>query len=260
MSETVLLHIENRVATLTLNRPGAMNALNLEMARALAHACQKVEQDKNVRCIVLRGAGGNFLAGGDVQSMKEGLDKGDSSIVDGIITHVHRVIEALRHAPAPVIGVVEGAVAGGGVSLIAACDLAIATDKAKFTLAYSRLGTNPDGGSTWFLPRIIGLRKTMELCLFSDRFDAKAALAMGLVNEVVPAAKLDAAVDRMVARVMAGSGEAAARTKQLLNESMQNSLTEQLAAEQNAFMAGVRSNDFAEGVNAFCDKRKPKFD
>ncbi len=259
MTETLLLQIRDGIATLTLNRPKSLNALNLEMARALSDACQEVEASADCRCVIIRGAGGNFLAGGDVQSMREGLESGDSRIVDGIITHVHLAVEIMQRMAKPVIAAVEGSVAGGGVSLMLACDLALAADNAKFTLAYSLIGANPDGGATWHLPRLAGLKKAMELCLLSEQFDADTALKLGLLNRVVPAKNLERETGALAETLVNGPLDAYGRIKQLLNDSATNSLSQQLSAEQNAFVEGLRSPDFIEGVNAFCEKRKPSF-
>lgn len=259
MSDTVLLETRDGIATLTLNRPKSLNALNLDMARALADICQEVEASAQARCVIVRGAGGNFLAGGDVLSMRDGLESGDSSIVDGIITHLHLAVEIMQRMSKPVIAGVEGAVAGGGVSLLLACDLALAADNSKFNLAYSLIGANPDGGATWHLPRLAGLKKAMELCLLSEQFNATDALRMGLVNRVVAAGNLEKETRAWARRLADGPLDAYARIKQLLNDAATNSLSQQLSAEQNAFVEGLRSRDFSEGVRAFCEKRKPKF-
>lgn len=259
MSDTVLVQIDNGLATLTLNRPKALNALNLEMAIRLAEACEAVEQDASVRCVVIKGAGGHFLAGGDVPSFKTGLDNNDNSDVDQIITNVHIAIESIRRMQKPVVASAEGAVAGFGMSLLVACDLAIATNDTKYTMAYSLLGANPDGGSTYHLPRMVGLKRAMELCLLSDRFGAQQALDIGIVNQLVAPEELQAATEKLCSRLVAGPRQAYGRIKQLLNQSFSNDLTEQLHAEHTAFMEGVQTQEFAEGVTAFCEKRKPDF-
>lgn len=259
MSETILVTKENGLATLTLNRPKALNALDLEMAIKLGELCVEIEQDSAVRCVLITGSGGNFLAGGDVPSFKVGLDNNDVSIVDDIIKNVHIGIESIRRMQKPVVASVEGAAAGFGLSLLLACDLAIAADNTKYTLAYSLLGANPDGGSTFHLPRTIGMKKAMELCMLSDRFGAQEALDMGIINKLVSAEDLQAETDKLCARLVAGPQPAYGRIKQLLNQSFSNNLSEQLHAEHTLFLEGTKTDEFVEGVTAFCEKRKPDF-
>ena len=259
MSDTILFKNESGLATLTLNRPKALNALNLDMAIRLAELCEQIEQDESVRCVLITGSGGNFLAGGDITSFKDALDKDDVSVVDDIIKNVHVGIESIRRMHKPVVASVEGAAAGFGLSLLLACDLAIAADNTKYTMAYSLLGANPDGGSTFHLPRTVGMKKTMELCMLSERFGAQEALEMGIINKFVTTEELSAEIEKLCVRLVAGPQKAYGRMKHLLNQSFSNDLNEQLAAEHAAFLEGARTSEFAEGVNAFCDKRKPEF-
>jgi 2-(1,2-epoxy-1,2-dihydrophenyl)acetyl-CoA isomerase len=172
---------------------------------------------------------------------------------------LHRAILALRRAPKPVLASVHGAVAGAGVSVMAAADLAIAADGTKFTMAYSRLGTSPDGGATWSLPRLLGMRKALELILLSDAIDAREALGLGLVNWVVGAEQLAAETASIARRLAQGATAAFAEIKQLLNQSYDQTLAAQLNAEVEAFARCAGTRDFAEGVTAFVEKRKPLF-
>ena len=172
---------------------------------------------------------------------------------------LHRAILALRQAPKPVLAAVHGAVAGAGVSVMAAADLAIAADDTKFTLAYSRIGASPDGGSTWFLPRLIGARRALELMLLADNFDAQTALQFGLVNRVVAAAALEAETARLAQRLADGPTLAYAATKALVNRSFESPLADQLDAEAAAFAQCAATRDFAAGVTAFVSKAKPEF-
>jgi len=258
----VLTQIDKSVATITLNRPDVLNALSPDMARDLHHALIGVSKDETVKCVVLRGAGPGFMAGGDIRFFKDALpdlaaDRVDE--LDPIFEHVHGIVTALRAAPVPVIAVLHGAVAGFGVSLAAACDLGVAADDTRFTLAYCHLGASPDGGSTYMLPRLAGLKKAMELALFGDYFSAGEAMAMGLINKVVPAAELEAAVSAWSERLRAGPACAHEQTKSLLYRSLDNGFDAQLEAEEKAFKQCARTADFAEGVTAFVDKRRPKF-
>lgn len=258
----VLTQIDKGVATVTLNRPDVLNALSPDMARDLHHALVGVSKDETIKCAVLSGAGKGFMAGGDVGFFKDALpdlEAGKVENLDPIFEHVHGIVAALRAIPVPVIGMLHGAVAGFGVSLAASCDLAVAAADTRFTLAYCHLGTSPDGGSTYMLPRVVGFKKAMELALLGDRFDAEEALAMGLVNKVVPAAELESAVADWTERFRAGPVFAYGKTKNLLYASLDNSFDEQVKLEEAMFKQCARTSDFAEGVTAFVEKRAPKF-
>jgi 2-(1,2-epoxy-1,2-dihydrophenyl)acetyl-CoA isomerase len=259
---SVLTNIENGVATVILNRPDVLNALDPEMARELHGRLEDVAADDSVRCVVLKGAGTGFMAGGDIGFFKSALTEFGAGRFDGIdpiFEHVHGIIAALRSMPVPVVGALHGAVAGFGVSLAAACDLAVAAEETRFTLAYCHIGTSPDGGITYVLPRIVGLKKAMELTLLGDRFDAQDALAMGLVNKVVPAAGLELAVTDWVQRIMVGPRLAYGKTKALLYHSLESGFDAQVELEETSFKECARTRDFAEGVSAFIEKRKAKF-
>lgn len=258
----VLTQTDKGVATVTLNRPEVLNALGPDMARDLHHTLVGVMEDENVRCVVLRGAGNGFMAGGDVGYFKKVLPDIEAGRVDElnpIFEHVHGIIRTLRDIPVPVVGVLHGAVAGFGVSLAMACDLSIAADDTQFTLAYCHIGASPDGGSTYILPRVVGFKKAMELTLLGDRFDARQALEWGLVNRVAPAGELESAAHEWVGRLAAGPRFAYGRTKALLYRALDNTFTKQVKAEEESFKQCARTADFAEGVTAFVEKRKPKF-
>jgi 2-(1,2-epoxy-1,2-dihydrophenyl)acetyl-CoA isomerase len=253
MSDTILYSVADSVATITLNRPRVMNALEQTMILRLREVCETVERDAAVRAVVIRGAGPAFLAGGDVAFFHANLPRA-AGIIRDLAGELHHAVLALRRAPKPVLASVHGAVAGAGVSLMAAADLAMAAADATFTLAYSRIGASPDGGATHFLPRLVGPRKAL-----SDRIDAQAALSLGLVNRVVPAADLEAETGRLAQRLASGATRAYAETKRLVNEGFERSLADQLAAEVEAFARCAGTRDFAEGVTAFVEKRKPEF-
>jgi 2-(1,2-epoxy-1,2-dihydrophenyl)acetyl-CoA isomerase len=258
----VLVEREGGVASITLNRPQALNALNRELTVALRDAVFAVENDAAVRCVVLRG-GEHFMAGGDLKWFKtlaEGRTSAENRVqFEAFVHEVHALILSVRRMPKPVIAGVRGAVAGFGMSLMMATDLAVAADSAYFTLAYTLIGVSPDGGSTFSLPRIVGQKKAMEIALLGDRFDAPSAERLGLVNRVVPLNTLESETAKLAARLAAGPTAVYARTKGLLNASLGSSLESQLQREAEAFAQSASEPDFHEGLAAFVEKRKPRF-
>src|SRR5262249_29947603 len=243
MTDAILYSLSDAVATITLNRPRVMNALEGAMIRRLREVCEDVERDGAVRAVVIRGAGPAFLAGGDVSFFHANLPRA-ADIIRDLAGELHHGILALRRAPKPVLASVHGAVAGAGVSVMAAADLAVAAADATFTLAYSRIGASPDGGATHFLPRLVGSRTALELLLLSDRIDAQTALDAGLVNRVVAPADLEVETQRIALRLAGGATKAFAETKRLVNGAFERTLEEQLAAEVEAFVRSVVTADF----------------
>jgi len=258
----VIYEVRDNIATLTLNRPASLNALNLAMIDDLRAASARAAFDPAVRAVVVRGAGEHFMAGGDLKWFREQLavpTQERQPQFEAMIAAVHASVLSLKGMDKPVIAAVHGAVAGFGLSLMLAADLVVAADNAYFTLAYCHIALSPDGGSTWSLPRQVGLKQAMEIALLGDRFDAARARELGLINRVVPLAELPGETLKLAQRLAAGPAEALARTKALLNGSLGNSLAAQLLAEQRAFATCGVQADFAEGLNAFFEKRKPVF-
>jgi 2-(1,2-epoxy-1,2-dihydrophenyl)acetyl-CoA isomerase len=262
MAPPLLLQREDRVATLTLNRPESLNTLDFSLMDALVDAAAEVAADDGLRVVVIRGAGKHFMAGGDIKTFA-GMLEGDSSErtvrFRKMIARLHSAIEAFHRMPHPVIGQVQGAVAGFGLSLMNACDLVVAADNAYFASAYRAIALTPDGGGSWALPRLVGMRRAMEIMLLAERFDAQQASAWGLVNRVVPLAELDATVAAMVASLVSAPTLAVRNAKRLMRESLARSLSGQLDAEAASFAACAGTPDFAEGIAAFLEKRPPKF-
>lgn len=258
----VLYEVHDAVATLTLNRPEALNALDLAMIEALAETSARAAYDPAVRAVVLCGAGEHFMAGGDLKWFRAQLGQPPAERQARFarqINAVHDSIERLKTMEKPVLASVQGAVAGIGLSMMMAADLALAADDAYFTLAYCKIGLTPDGGASWSLPRLVGLRRAMEIALLGDRFDAARALEIGLVNRVVPRAELAKETAKLAARLAAGPTLALARTKALLNQSLTTPLSAQLTAEQKAFATSGAEPDFAEGLAGFFEKRAAAF-
>ena len=255
----VLYEVQGDIALLTLNRPESLNALNLAMIDDLRTCTARAAFDPAVRAVIVRGAGEHFMAGGDLKWFREQLAlpaNARQQLFEETIAAVHASILNLKGMNKPVIAAVQGAVAGFGLSLMIAADLALAADNAYFTLAYSNIALSPDGGATWSLPRQVGLKQAMEIALLGDRFDAARARELGLINRIVPLEDLAAETLKLAQRLAAGPAEALARTKALLNQSLETSLEAQLVAEQRSFAACGAHADFSEGLAAFFERRK----
>ena len=250
--DSILLKAENGIAEIRLNRPQVLNALNEDLARRFADALLALKGDRAIRAVLIRGEGRGFCAGGDVATFSTAPDA-----LDRLIRQFHRVVELLTSLPMPTVAVLHGAVAGAGLSLSLACDFAIAADTAKFTLAYAKLGATPDGGSTWSLPRLVGIRKAMEIAFLSEVFSAEEALRLGLVTRVVPAAAVHDEGVAFARRLADGPTTAFGRTKQLIYKSFEADLEQQLEAERALLVASQETSDFKEGIAAFLGKRPP---
>jgi 2-(1,2-epoxy-1,2-dihydrophenyl)acetyl-CoA isomerase len=258
MSELVLLSVEEGVATLSFNRPQVFNAMDADMMIQFRAAAELVQRDSAVRAVVLRGEGKAFLAGGDVALFHQRIQELPEAIVRWG-REMHFAVLALRRADKPVLASVHGACAGAGFSILCAADLAVAADNAYFSLAYTKIGASPDGGSTHFLPRLVGYKKAMELTLLSDRFDASKARELGLVNWVVPAEQLGQETQRIARELARGPTQAFGEAKRLMNQSLGRSVETQMEEELAAFARCASTHDLAEGVAAFVEKRKPVF-
>lgn len=258
MNDTILFEQHGGIGTMTFNRPSVFNAMNSELIQALRDVTASLMDSTTLRALIVKGAGKAFLAGGDVGLFHRRIDViADEFKPLGDILHAG--IINIRNLPFPVIAQIHGAVAGAGLSLALACDFAIAADDAQFTSAYTRIGVSPDGGSTFFLPRIVGMRKALELVMLSDTLTGTEAAEAGMINRAVPAAQLEVETQKLAQRLAEGPTHAYARAKRLITQSFSTPIQQHLDDEIACFAECARTGDFREGVTAFVEKRKPKF-
>jgi 2-(1,2-epoxy-1,2-dihydrophenyl)acetyl-CoA isomerase len=256
--ETLLYDVTDGVATITLNRPDAYNALNLTLGREIFHAALEADEDPRVRCVVVTGAGKAFCAGGDVKVF---ADSGDriGIVVKELTTYLHGAVSRLARAPKPVVMAVNGVAAGGGMSLALAGDLVVAAESARFTMAYSKIAASPDGSSTYFVPRLIGMRRTMELYFTNRTLSAREALDWGLVTRVHPDADFAGGVRALARDLAQGPTLAFGRAKLLFQQSTQETLETQMELEAQAIAQSGHTEDFRNGVTAFARKQAVSF-
>jgi len=246
------------VATLTLNRPDAYNALNLPLGRELFTAAIELDEDPDVRCVVITGAGRAFCAGGDVKDFVDNLGRIGAHIKE-LTTYLHGAISRFARSDKPVIMAVNGVAAGGGFSLALSGDLVIAAESAKFTSAYSRIAASPDGSSSYFLPRLVGLRRAMELYFTNRVLSAGEAVEWGMVTRAVADAELKSAVDTLARELAQGPSKAFGVAKRLFHQSTWESLETQMELESQGIAACGHTEDFRGGVTAFAQKATPTF-
>jgi 2-(1,2-epoxy-1,2-dihydrophenyl)acetyl-CoA isomerase len=259
MGEVVQIERNKGVATIRMNRPDRLNAYNPEMGDALLSAVSEASVDPSVRCVVLTGEGKAFSAGGDVEFMAAFPGEGHAEFLEFAIG-LHALIASLRRAPKPVIAAVNGVAAGAGFSMALACDVAVATASARFTLGYQNIGLSPDGGMTFFLSRALGTQRAMEMTLFSKVLSAEQACAWGLVQQVIPDAEFAAQAAAIAGRLSEGPTLAYARAKELYNRALSQPLETQLEEERQAIARSATTRDFREGIRAFLEKRPPRFE
>lgn len=256
--DTLLYEVREGVAHIKLNRPKAANALDLQMSKDLMYAALAADEDASVRAVVLGSAGKLFCAGGDLGSMQAAGDA-KPALLKEMTTYLHAGISRFARMDAPVIASVRGAAAGAGFSLVCATDLAICSENAKFTMAYTAAGLTPDGSSTYHLPRIIGARRTLELMLTNRRLDAPTALDWGIVNQVVADDDLESTTEALAAQLARGATRAFGRTKKLVLGSFDHAFEAQMELESRGISDAGRSADGHEGITAFLEKRPPEF-
>jgi 2-(1,2-epoxy-1,2-dihydrophenyl)acetyl-CoA isomerase len=256
MTDGLRVDVDGPVATITLDRPEALNALTVPVKVALHEALERLAVDRAVRAVVLTGAGRAFCAGQDLAE-REGPDAAPLDVE--LRERYNPIILALRAMGQPVIAAVNGVAAGAGASIAFACDLRIAAEDARFVLAFGRIGLVPDSGATWFLPRLIGQARAAEMALVGDPISADEALRIGLVSRVVPNDDLLAEARSIADRIAAGAPMAVALTKGALERAA--SIDLETALEGEAKLQGIAgaSADHAEGLAAFREKRAPRF-
>lgn len=256
--ETIELSIRDGVAHLTFNRPDAANSITVELARDLMYATLACDEDPRVRAVLLSGAGRMFSGGGDLKTFAA---KGEAlpHYLKEVTTYLHAAVSRLTRMAAPVIAAVHGSAAGAGLSLACAADLVLAADTAKFTVAYTRAGLVPDGSSTYFLSRIVGLRRALELTLTNRVLSAAEAMALGIVTRVVPEASLLREARALAAELAAGPTQAFGVAKRLLHSGWTGTLETQMELETRAIADIARTADAREGIAAFVAKRAPAF-
>jgi 2-(1,2-epoxy-1,2-dihydrophenyl)acetyl-CoA isomerase len=254
---TVLVDVAEGIAAVTLNRPEARNALNLEMREALEAGLARLEADSSVRVLILRGAGEHFCAGGDVKLMQ--ARPMTAAEGQARVEAMNRAVRRLIDFRAPTLAMVDGFAVGAGCNLALACDLVVASERARFGEIFARLGLVPDGGGVYLLPRRVGLARAKELVFLADVVEAAAAERMGLVNWVVPAADLQARTLALARRIVEGPPRALAAAKTLLNRSLAVDVDTSLAWEALVQGVMIESEDHREGLQAFFEKRQPRF-
>ncbi len=252
--------IDGTTGVLRFNRPERMNAITYEMLEEIERIAREANADDRVRAVVVAGAGRAFSAGTDLGDVKKRMAEGGFDHGEELRKSFHPLIFSIRRIEKPVVAVVNGTAAGAGASLALACDLKICAVEAKFLNAFSKIGLIPDSGMTWLLPRALGLSRALEHAWLSQPMTAEAALSLGLVNRVVPAEGLSAAVKQIVDSLLAAPPLALALTKRAMSRSLESpSLEEQMEREAQLQSFLGKTKDHAEGISAFLEKRAPQF-
>ena len=255
--DTIAFEQSGPISRITLDRPDAANAMNDTLTRELAHAAKHCDV-AGTKVVILTGAGRFFSAGGDLRAIASSSGTA-GHYVKGIADDLHRAISTFARMDAVLITAVNGVAAGAGFSLAVTGDLVIAADSASFTMAYTAAGLCPDGSSSYYLPRLIGIRRTQELMLTNRKLSAAQAAEWGLVTEVVDSADLPTRTDALAQQIASGARQSGSAVKKLLLASLTNGLEEQMEWEGRLIAACADAADGTEGINAFLEKRKPEF-
>lgn len=257
MSNFIKLQVADEVATITLNRPEVFNSFNREMALALQETLDECESNNQVRAIILTGAGKAFCAGQDLKEVTDPeLNPGFRKILE---EHYNPIITRMRSIKKPIIGAINGVAAGAGANIALACDVVIAHEKVSFIQAFSLIGLVPDSGGTYILPRLIGFQKAQALAMLGDKITANDAESMGMIYKSVPLEEFSATILQLAQKLSKMPTKALGMIKDLFNASMTNSLSQQLAMESQYQIEAAQTEDYAEGVAAFIEKRQPNF-
>jgi len=257
MSNSILLKIENKIAFITLNRPEVFNSFNREMAFSLQSTLDACETNDKVRAIVLTGNGKAFCAGQDLKEVTDpDLSPGFKKILE---EHYNPIITRIRSIKKPIIGAINGVAAGAGANIALACDIVIAHEKVSFIQAFSLIGLVPDSGGTFFLPRLIGFQKAQALAMLGDKISAEEAERLGMIYKMISLESFEEEVEELAQKLANMPTKALGMIKELFNKSMTNNLEAQLALESKSQIEAAQSEDYAEGVAAFIEKRKPNF-
>jgi 2-(1,2-epoxy-1,2-dihydrophenyl)acetyl-CoA isomerase len=259
--ETVNVYAADGLATVELNRPAALNAWNHQFGLDLLAAIRQVAEDETVRAVVITGAGRGFSSGADLKDIGGGetAENGRPDVYTTLTERYHPIMHAVREMPKPVVAAVNGPAVGIGCSLALCCDLILAGESAYFMLAFVNIGLIPDGGSSLFVPTRVGMARATELAMLGERLTAERALEWGLINRVVPDARLAAETAALAARLAAGPTRSYAGTKRLVNNWLYPRMAEQLELEAQLQREMSGSGDFIEGVMAFAQKRPARF-
>lgn len=256
----LLTEKKGNVGIITLNRPDKLNSFNDELTFQLQDALKEMEKDKEVRAIILTGAGRGFCAGQDLQSRSIAQEMGQRpSLGDSIKRRYNPIVTKLRRMEKPIIAAVNGVAAGAGASVAFACDFRIITDKTSFIQSFTKVGLIPDSGATFVLPRLIGVTRAFELMLSADKMTAEEALKLGVVNKVVSDEELMKEALALAEKLAAGPTKAFGLTKRAVNKAIFDDLEELLEYEANLQEIAGRSDDFEEGVKAFVEKRPAQY-
>ncbi|MDN3493842.1 enoyl-CoA hydratase-related protein [Winogradskyella bathintestinalis] len=257
MSKSIQLKIENKVATITLNRPEVFNSFNREMAFLLHDTLDDCEKNDEVRAIILTGNGKAFCAGQDLKEVTDPeLNPGFKKILE---EHYNPIITRIRAIKKPIIAAVNGVAAGAGANIALACDIVIAHEKVSFIQAFSLIGLVPDSAGTFFLPRLIGFQKALALAMLGDKISAEEAEKMGMIYKMIPLENFEEEINKIAVKLANMPTKALGLIKELYNKSMTNNLDAQLALESKLQIEAASTEDYAEGVAAFIEKRKPNF-
>jgi 2-(1,2-epoxy-1,2-dihydrophenyl)acetyl-CoA isomerase len=254
---SINLKIENNVAFLTLNRPDVFNSFDREMALNLQSNLDVCAENDDIRAIVLTGSGKAFCAGQDLKEVTTPeLNPGFKAILE---EHYNPIIERIRTIEKPFIAAVNGVAAGAGANIALACDIVVANEKASFIQAFSKIGLIPDSAGTFFLPRLIGFQKATALMMTGEKVDAIEAERIGMIYKYFSVATFEEEVNKLAFKMAKMPTKGLGLTKRVLNESLTNTLQEQLSLESKYQIEAAQTNDYSEGVNAFVEKRKPNF-